>query len=247
MPFYFVQTSLYSFQTRKEYVLAHLTRCCLFEQIQFMISPARSRWLSNGQTCVIFHGPFDHSQKRSKGRMCSDYNRRWIMVVFRLSSSRRSSPVERWDSRKNYIKMYTGKCLIPFIWQVNWTHSLLHVPKWTICNSIFFRYVIVPDLLENVRAYSWRRALKRVCVHANNGCPHNSKKYNEHLTEFRTSRVPHPADSPDHAPSDFFLFGTVKTELSNYEIHSRQDPNSAIRAIFDEVPKDALNVSTFHG
>jgi hypothetical protein len=52
--------------------------------------------------------------------------------------------------------------------------------------------------------------------------------------------MPHPAYSPDCAPSDFF-FGTVKTELQNYEIHGREDLILAIRAIFDEIPKAKLN------
>jgi hypothetical protein len=53
--------------------------------------------------------------------------------------------------------------------------------------------------------------------------------------------VPHPIYSQDRALSDFFLFGTVKTELQNYEVHSRQDLILAIRAIFDEISKDILN------
>jgi hypothetical protein len=52
--------------------------------------------------------------------------------------------------------------------------------------------------------------------------------------------VSHLAYRPVFAPNDFF-FRTVKTELQNYEIHSRQDLTLAIRAIFDEMPKDALN------
>jgi hypothetical protein len=47
--------------------------------------------------------------------------------------------------------------------------------------------------------------------------------------------------SLDPAPSDFFLFRTVKTKLQNYETHSRQDLILVIKAIFDEIPKDTLN------
>jgi hypothetical protein len=41
-------------------------------------------------------------------------------------------------------------------------------------------------------------------MHLDNAHPHNSKKSNECITEFCTRRVPHPAYSPDRAPSDFF-------------------------------------------
>jgi hypothetical protein len=54
--------------------------------------------------------------------------------------------------------------------------------------------------------------------------------------------MPHPAYGPNQTPNDFFFFfGTMKTELQNDKIHSRQDLILAIRAIFDEIPKDTLN------
>jgi hypothetical protein len=77
-------------------------------------------------------------------------------------------------------------------------------------------------------------------MHLQNARPHNSKKSNECLTEFRARRVPHPVYSPDLAPSDFFLFGTVKAELQNYEIHSREDLILAIRTVFGQIFKETL-------
>jgi hypothetical protein len=124
---------------------------------------------------------------------------------------------------------------------VNGIHSFLNVPKGITYNSTFFYDVVRPDLLENVCAHSRRMTLKVILVHLDNTSPHNSKKSNECLTEFRARRVPHPVYSPDPASSYFFLFETVKIELQNYEIHSRQDLILAIRAIFDEIPKDTLN------
>jgi hypothetical protein len=78
-------------------------------------------------------------------------------------------------------------------------------------------------------------------MHLDDTLPHNSRKSNECLPEFRARRVPHPAYSPDPAPSDFFLFGTVKAELQDYKIHSRENLILTIRAIFDEIPKKKLN------
>jgi hypothetical protein len=77
-------------------------------------------------------------------------------------------------------------------------------------------------------------------MHLDNARPCNSQKSNECLTEFRTRRVPHPAYSPDLAPSGFFLFGTVKAELQNYDIHSREDLILAIRTIFGQISKETL-------
>jgi hypothetical protein len=115
------------------------------------------------------------------------------------------------------------------------------VLKETTYNGTFFCDIVAPDLHEHVRVHSRRWTLKGVLMHLDNARLHNSKKYNECLTEFRARRVPHPAYSPDNTPSDFFLFWIVKIGLQNYEIHSRQDLILAIRAIFDEMPKDILN------
>jgi hypothetical protein len=118
---------------------------------------------------------------------------------------------------------------------------LLDVPKWITYNTTFFYDVVFPDLLDNMCAGGRRRTLKGVIMHLDNACPRNSRKSNECLTEFRARRVSHPAYSPYSAPSYFFLFGTVKRELRNYEIHRREDLILAIRAIFDERPKETLN------
>jgi hypothetical protein len=77
-------------------------------------------------------------------------------------------------------------------------------------------------------------------MHLDNAHPHNSRKYNECFTEFCARRVPHPAYSQDLASNDFFLSGTVKAELQNYEIHSREDLILAIRAIVDKISKETL-------
>jgi hypothetical protein len=138
-------------------------------------------------------------------------------------------------------KIEMKNCLILVIWSVNRIHNLLDMSKKTIYKSTFFYDVVVPDLLENIHRHSRRQTLTGVLVHPDNAHPHNSKKSHECLTKFHTRRVSHLAYSPDRAPSDFFLFGTVKTELQNYEIHRRQDLIMAIREIFDEMPKETFS------
>jgi hypothetical protein len=107
------------------------------------------------------------------------------------------------------------KCLISVIWSVNGIHSLLDVPKGIIYNIAFFCDVVIPDLLEKACAGSRRWTLKGIVMHFDGARPHNSKKSNECLTEFRARRVSHAVYSANFTPSCFFLFGTVKAELQN--------------------------------
>jgi hypothetical protein len=113
--------------------------------------------------------------------------------------------------------------------------------KGTTYDTTLFYDVVLLDLLANVGARTRRRTLKGISVHLDQARPHDSRKSNECPTEFHALRVPHPAYSPDRAPSHFFPFGTVKTELQAYEIHSRGDLILAITAICHEKSKEILN------
>jgi hypothetical protein len=146
------------------------------------------------------------------------------------------------ESNKNPHK----KCLISIIWSVNWIHSLLDVPKGTPYNSTFFCDVIVPHLLENVRAYSRRRTLKGVLVHLDKGRPHNPKKSNKYLTEFRARRVPHPAYGLYLASNDFF-FGTMETELQNIRSTADRIWSWQYRRFSTKYAKMHSILLTFHG
>jgi hypothetical protein len=52
--------------------------------------------------------------------------------------------------------------------------------------------------------------------------------------------MPHPAYSPDIAPSDFFLFGFLKEKLPEYHIPDRESLKSTIMHIFSEMPEETL-------
>jgi hypothetical protein len=53
--------------------------------------------------------------------------------------------------------------------------------------------------------------------------------------------APHPPDSPDSAPSDFFLFGYVKGKLMGYQAGSEAALFVRIQVILVEILWAALN------
>jgi hypothetical protein len=53
-------------------------------------------------------------------------------------------------------------------------------------------------------------------------------------------RLRHPAYSSDLAPSDFFLFVSLKEKLIDFDCRSREDPKSTITSIFTEIDKETL-------
>ena len=55
--------------------------------------------------------------------------------------------------------------------------------------------------------------MKKVFLQHDNAQPHKSIKTREAITSFEWITVSHPPYSPDLAPSDYHLFGTMKEEL----------------------------------
>jgi hypothetical protein len=78
-------------------------------------------------------------------------------------------------------------------------------------NSTFFCDSVVLDFVESLYAHSWRNALKNIMMHLDDARLHNSRKSIECPEQFHARKVQYPNYRPDLAPSDFFLFGYVKS------------------------------------
>jgi hypothetical protein len=77
-----------------------------------------------------------------------------------------------------------------------------------------------------------------------NARPHNSGRAQECIRASKAERLPHPAYSPDLAPSDFVLFGYLKEQLTDYDCTTRDELKQAIIEIFNGIADDVL-VSVF--
>lgn len=51
---------------------------------------------------------------------------------------------------------------------------------------------------------------RKITLHFDNARPHTARKVNDFMAVHHMKRAPHPAYSPDLAPSDFYLFGFLK-------------------------------------
>jgi histone-lysine N-methyltransferase SETMAR len=71
-----------------------------------------------------------------------------------------------------------------------------------------------------------------------NARPHNSRRSQDCIASSRARRLPHPAYSPDLAPSDFFAFGYLKEKLMEFDCVSRDALKDAITQIFDAIDKE---------
>jgi hypothetical protein len=85
--------------------------CTMFsvKKVQFMLGSAHSRRQSKSLTCCSFFGTARSSDEPGTEWVRSCYNRRQIVVLFRISVCSSLSPIARWGSRKSQIKNWHRK------------------------------------------------------------------------------------------------------------------------------------------
>jgi histone-lysine N-methyltransferase SETMAR len=105
----------------------------------------------------------------------------------------------------------TAKFMLMAVWGVNGFHLLDVMPSQCRFNAQYFREHVMMPLVQMVFPQKRIWYTPRFNVHLDN-CPVHFSKVTEHLfIENQLLHVSHPPYSPDLAPSDFWLFGRIKT------------------------------------
>ena len=69
-------------------------------------------------------------------------------------------------------------------------------------------------------------------IHYDNAPSHNAKSVNNYLLNTSLTLMPHPCYSPDLAPCDFGVFGTVKESFEGQEFETEDEILSAIEDFY---------------
>jgi hypothetical protein len=83
-------------------------------------------------------------------------------------------------------------------------------------------------------------------MYHDNARPHSANQTTVTLKSFKWEVLQHPPYSPDHAPSDFHLFGPLKLHLSGERFPDDDAVERAVRAWFQQQPKE-FYTSGFQG
>lgn len=78
---------------------------------------------------------------------------------------------------------------------------------------------------------------RQILFHHVNAAAHSSLLATQKLRELRYELLPHPANSPDLAPSDFVLFPNLKKSLAGKRFTSNDEVIAETNAYFDRVDK----------
>ena len=102
--------------------------------------------------------------------------------------------------------------VMAFFW--GW-QGVIHVDFLTdarTVNAAYYSDLLAKDVKEKIRSKR-KTGGKRVAFLQDNACPHTAKTTMETLRKLKWNLLTHPLYSPDLAPSDFYLFGRLKSDL----------------------------------
>jgi hypothetical protein len=103
--------------------------------------------------------------------------------------------------------------MVTVICGVNGFHVVdLMTSRHSFNSEYFVSYVLAP-MVATVFPRGRISNPRRLQLHLDNCRVHFSKATEQFITEKHIGRVLHPSDSPDLEPSDFWLFGHLKTSL----------------------------------
>jgi histone-lysine N-methyltransferase SETMAR len=110
-------------------------------------------------------------------------------------------------------------------------------------NSTYFCKVIVPCLASTTFPDQAGQRKRRVYLRKDNARLHNSTKSLQCVADNKFKRIPHPPYSPDIAPSDFHLFGTVKQRRQTCESRSFEELQQNVHELLGFIGRDELEAT----
>jgi hypothetical protein len=140
-------------------------------------------------------------------------------------------------------KIDTEKHLLTIFWSTTGPLVEHWSPTNALFNSTYFCEVIAPCLASAAFPDEAGRRKRRVYLHMDNARPHNSRTLFQRAADNKFRRMPHPPYSPDIAPSDFCLFGTVKQRLQTCEGQSFEELQENVHEILSSIGPDELEAT----
>lgn len=99
----------------------------------------------------------------------------------------------------------------------------------------FYRESVLPSVVANFRNQHPTGHLR---LHHDNAPSHRCSAVLTYLQDEGIELVPHPPYSPDLAPSDFWLFSKLKSQLRGQEFHSRQGLGGAVGMVLQGISSE---------
>jgi histone-lysine N-methyltransferase SETMAR len=108
-------------------------------------------------------------------------------------------------------------------------------PIGTKMNSDYFITNILGLFEQNIFPNGKKPQPKRLIVHLDNCLIHTRRASEAFMAEHNMIRVKHPSYSPDLAPSDFYLFPTIKERFTDIQMVGEKDLFDQLRELLNKI------------
>jgi transposase len=135
----------------------------------------------------------------------------------------------------------TEKYMFTIFWNPHGFHVIEMLDADVSFNAHYMVNTILTKLISNLYVDGRVQGGTRLTIHMDNAKPHNAKVTIQFIEDNRMKRLPHPAYSPDIAPSDFYLFGNVKRKLEGLMAETPEELFDNVISILLEIPLEELH------
>jgi hypothetical protein len=130
------------------------------------------------------------------------------------------------------------KFMLTIVWNPRGFHLIKVLEKGRKFNAGYYTAEIL-EPLSQWRSIKAAGNEQKLLVHADNARPHTAKLSTQYFNDNRMKSGPHPP-SPDLAPSDFYLFGSVKRCLAGLSLEEADQLLAAVEGVLEGIEKVTL-------
>lgn len=130
-----------------------------------------------------------------------------------------------------------GKVMASVFWDAEGILLIDYLDKGETINGRYYANLL-RQLREAIKSKRRGKLRKGVLLLQDNAPVHTSVIAMDAARDCAFEILPHPPYSPDMAPSDFYLFPNLKSNISGRRYDSEYDVMSAVNEFFAEVPED---------
>ena len=140
---------------------------------------------------------------------------------------------------------HAPKTMIVVFWNLHGPLVIEAVPCGESATGEYFRDTIIAKICASDLFKEARRAKKKFWIHMDNAPIHRAATVTQEMKRRGIHCAPHPPYSPDLAPSDFYLFGALKSRIRGIEFEDSEAIKEWIADEFQRIPPDELR-RVFH-
>lgn len=134
-------------------------------------------------------------------------------------------------------QQWTGKVMASVFWDAHGVIFIDYLEKGKSITGAYYSSLLDRLKIEIAEKRPHLKK-KKILYHHDNAPAHSSLVAQAKLHEIGFELVPQPPESPDLAPSDFYLFPNLKRWLTGKRFYSNEELIAETEAYFGELPKD---------